>query len=95
MPFALVVNNGFHRLLNVSGVMPVPVSLKVKTAVSSFFWFFIVKVPPFGIASKAFLIMLVNTLLIFAASTCNLKLPSLKSKTWMLDGRFNKSKRVR
>ena len=69
MPLALVVKSGFHIFSMVSFFIPVPVSVKVNAVFSFVCWLLMVKVPPFGIASKAFLMMFTKTRFSFDEST--------------------------
>ena len=81
IPFAFVVKRGLQSLSSTHLVMPSPVSVKENSTLSSNFLLLIVSVPPFGIASTAFLIMLMKTLLIFSMSRLILGLSLVKLLT--------------
>ena len=88
MPLALVVNNGTPRLsvCKVFSVIPVPVSLKVIFNVPLVSLLFIVKVPPSGMASTAFLIRLMKTRHICSVSAFTLGWSAVASTIFMFSG---------
>ncbi len=88
MPFAFVVNNGVQSFDIVFLSMPIPVSEKVKTTLWLDFTPFTVSVPPFGIASIAFLTRLVKTLNNFLTSDLNLGASRVSSTIFTFLGTF-------
>src|SRR3990170_1375355 len=69
IPFAFVVNNGVKSFPRFSFEMPTPVSEKMKSTLPFDVWLLTVNVPPIGMASTAFLIILTKALFILSIST--------------------------